>query len=200
VGGVAAAVAAGVIPVGFSTDPDGALGGIQIGYNYQVNPNWVVGAETDFSFSSLKGEQTINTAVTPAFLPITNTVWQRLDWFGTIRARLGFAANNWLFYATAGGAYGHLKYSYTQYNLAFGGAATAAVNAIGSESNLEWGWTAGGGIEYGWARWTLRAEYLYLDLGNHSFDVPQNTAPTAIFTPNFENKYHIVRAALSYHF
>jgi hypothetical protein len=57
----------------------------------------------------------------------------------------------------------------------------------------------GGGIEYGWARWSLRAEY-HIDLGDHSYKAPQNFALTAVFTPNFENKYHIVRAALNYCF
>lgn len=32
-------------------------------------------------------------------------------WFGTVRGRLGYIWNNWLFYGTGGLAYGRLKYS-----------------------------------------------------------------------------------------
>jgi outer membrane immunogenic protein len=197
VAGIAAAVAAGVIPVTFSSNPKGALGGVQLGYNYQASPNWVIGAETDFSVSGIKGLQTITTAVAAA-VPQVGSVSQSLEWFGTIRARLGFAVNNWLFYGTAGGAYGQLKYRYTLYNIA--APPVPLVNIVGTDSKTQWGWTAGGGVEYGWDRWTIRAEYLYVDLGDHSFNVPLNLFPTAAFIPDFENKYHIVRAALNYRF
>ena len=116
---------------------------------------------------------------------------QKLDWFGTIRARLGIAANNWLFYGTAGGAYGHVEYSYAQSDL---------VNISGSNSTTQWGWTAGAGVEYGWDKWSLRAEYLYMNLGNHSLTVPLGLGTAGVFFPNFENKYNIVRAALNYRF
>ena len=53
-GGITAAVAVGLIPVNFSSDMRGGIGGGQIGYDYQLSPNWVVGAEADFSFSGLK--------------------------------------------------------------------------------------------------------------------------------------------------
>jgi outer membrane immunogenic protein len=189
---IAAAVAAGIIPTSLSSNPDGALGGVQLGYNYQVGTNWVIGAETDFSFSDIKGTQTITTNVV---VPVVNFVSQKLDWFGTIRGRVGYAANSWLFYGTAGGAYGHVIYNYSQLSPA------TAINIVGPDSETEWGWTAGGGVEYGWDRWTIRAEYLYIDLGDHSFNVPVGAfAPAASFTPNFDNTYHIVRAALNYRF
>jgi outer membrane immunogenic protein len=190
-----AAAAAGAIPVIFSDHPKGALGGLQIGYNHQISPNWVLGAETDFSFSGVDGSQTINTAV-PTFFPLTSSVAQDLSWFGTLRARLGYAANNWLFYGTGGGAYGHVKYTYALSNVAGGGP----VNITAADSQTQWGWTIGGGVEYGWSNWTLRAEYLYVNLGDHLFNAPLNTLPTTIFTSNFENKFSIVRASVNYRF
>jgi len=193
-GGVAPAVAAGVIPLSFSPDPKGALVGLQVGYNYQLNPNWVLGAETDFSWSGIKGSQAISTAVV-GFFPLANAASQDLDWLGTMRARAGYAANNWLIYGTGGVAYGRVEYSYMMSN-----APAGPVNFTGTSSNTSLGWTIGAGIEYGWAHWSLRAEYLYVDLGSHSFAVPLNATPTATFTPAFDNKYNIARAALSYRF
>jgi outer membrane immunogenic protein len=194
-GDVAAAVAAGVIPVNFSSRENGPLGGIQIGYNYQLCPTWVVGLETDFSFSDRKGAQTINTAV-PLAIPLTESVSDSLTSFGTIRARIGYAANNWLFFATSGGAYGHANYGYSISNVAGGGQ----VNFTGSDSGTQWGWTGGGGVEYGWSRWTARVEYLYDDLGSHSFVVPANVPPGAAAVPNTETTGQIVRAAFNYRF
>jgi outer membrane immunogenic protein len=194
VAGTAAAVAAGVVPLSFSPDPKGALGGGQIGYNYQASPNFVLGVETDFSFADINGAQTINTAVV-GFFPLTESVSQKLDWFGTIRGRVGYAVDQWLFYATGGGAYGHINYRYALSNIPAG-----AINISRSESSTEFGWTVGGGVEYGWDKWTVRAEYLYMDLGDHSFTVPLNTVATATFSPNFQNKYNIVRVGFNYRF
>ncbi len=33
----------------------GVLGGVQAGYNWQFNPSWLVGIETDFDWSNVKG-------------------------------------------------------------------------------------------------------------------------------------------------
>jgi outer membrane immunogenic protein len=140
---VGPAIAAGIVPTPFSPDPDGFIGGFQLGYNYQV-ANWVLGFETDISFAGIGGSQTINTAV-PAALPLTSTVTQDLDWFGTIRGRLGWTGGNWLIYATGGAAYGHVKSSYLVDNTVGGGN----ILSTGSASDTKWGWTAGGGLEYG---------------------------------------------------
>lgn len=196
VAGTAAAIAGGAIPVNLSPDPKGVLGGLQIGYNFQVAPSWIVGVETDFAVADITGSQTINTAA-PGFFALTESASQRLDTFGTIRARFGYAANNWLFYGTGGGAYGHVKNSFTQSNIAGGGP----VNTAGSDSKTLFGWTAGGGVEYGWARWSAKFEYLYYNLGHDSFTIPVNVAaPAATFTPNFVNRGSIVRIGLNYHF
>jgi hypothetical protein len=75
-------------------------------------------------------------------------------WFGTLRGRAGYAVNNILFYATGGFAYGGGK-----------------VDVLGlSETHSSIGWTGGGGLEVGLApRWTVRAEYLYMDLGAQNY-------------------------------
>jgi outer membrane immunogenic protein len=90
----------------------GAVGGPQLGYNWQLNRNWVVGLETDFDWSGMKGSGSVSgTAVGPGptFFPFTNTMTERVDWFGTVRARLGYLpTNNLLTYFTGGFAYGRI--------------------------------------------------------------------------------------------
>jgi outer membrane immunogenic protein len=75
-------------------------------------------------------------------------------WFGTIRGRAGWAFNNILLYGTVGFAYG-------------GGR----VEAPGFEqSRTHTGWTAGGGLEVGFApNWSVRAEYLYVGLSSEAY-------------------------------
>jgi outer membrane immunogenic protein len=193
VASVARTVAAGAIPTRFDLDRSGFIGGGQIGYNYQFNPNWVIGVEADISFTDWKRSQTINTAV-PAFFPISAFATHDTDWFGTARLRLGYAASNWLFYGTGGVAFGQNSYGYGQRTI--GGP----VNIAATSSSTDIGWSAGGGIEYGWSNWTVRAEYLHYDLGDQSFSVPLNINPAVSFSPTFQNKGDIVRLGVNYRF
>ena len=114
-------------PVGFITgvgfDMNGAIAGGQIGYNWQSN-NWVFGLEADAQWSDEKGRGGFNCAATLAggqclpgltFLPagVTGTsltIDQHLEWFGTVRGRVGILATpKILFYGTGGLAYGSFK-------------------------------------------------------------------------------------------
>jgi outer membrane immunogenic protein len=188
------AAALGIFPLQYSYDRDGFVAGGQIGYNWQTGA-WVLGVEADFSATGIDGSSTVTTNVVGFAFPNTSSVSQDMDWFGTVRGRVGYAANNWLFYGTGGLAYGRVNYTYRQTNAPLG-----AINILGSQSNVEVGWTIGGGIEYGFGQWSVRAEYLYYDLGDTTFAVPHNLAPTALFNPNFDNTGSIVRAALNYRF
>jgi outer membrane immunogenic protein len=171
------------IPGQFDTHPSGFIGGGQIGYNYQLTPNWVAGLEADFQGADVKG----NASVAPftTLIPgLGNTVSsfgagsQRLDWFGTVRGRLGWLpVDPLLVYATGGLAYGHVKtdvsFSDTLLPNNFNGSTTA------SGSTTRAGWTVGGGLEWMFSpRWSLKAEYLYYDLG----DVTLNSALSPIET------------------
>jgi outer membrane immunogenic protein len=191
--------AAGGFPLGYSFDRNGYVFGGQLGFNWQSGM-FVWGGETDFSATAIDGSQTVTLAACPICGgPNRSTVTQNMDWFGTLRARLGIAASNWLFYGTGGLAYGHVKYSYLQTNAPFGGPLTIA----GAEEVVKVGWAAGAGIEYGWDRWSGRVEYLYYDLGNHSFSAPNPLAPPALgvaLIPNFQNTGSIIRGAVNYRF
>jgi outer membrane immunogenic protein len=196
------AFTSGRIASGFSYDRNSVLGGGQLGCNWQVT-NWVVGIETDFDGSGLKGGGTSNTAV-PGFLPLTSAVTQKLDWIGTTRGRLGVVAgNNILLYGTAGVAYAGVRDSYYQSDAAAGGP----INIFASDSTTLFGWTAGGGAEVGFGQWSVKGEALYYDLGNHSLAANCTivtgaacATPNTVFTSHFENRGVIARVGLNYHF
>ena len=121
--------------------PNGIAGGVQAGYNVQYG-QFVFGGETDIQA----------TGANDTFAP-----WKFSNpWFGTLRARAGLAMNSVLFYGTVGLAYGTLQ---MKNNL-----------TTVSESHTSAGWTGGVGAEAAiWGNWTVRAEYLYVDLSSSSF-------------------------------
>jgi outer membrane immunogenic protein len=91
-----------------------------------------------------------------------------------LRARTGVAWDLVLLYATAGGAGGDIKSTLPAATLPPGGSSTST----------EFGWTAGGGLEFGVTdNVTLKVEYLYVDLQSGSFCCPATTCGTAISVP-----------------
>jgi outer membrane immunogenic protein len=136
---------------------DGVIGGGQVGYNWQTG-RWVWGLETDIQASGEHGTSTFycGPACTPA---ISETLNQKLDWFGTARGRLGFTVTpTVLLYATGGLGYGDIETN-----------GTINDPASFSFSSVKAGWVVGAGVE---ARivgnWTAKLEYLYMDLGSVS--------------------------------
>jgi len=111
------------VPTSFKNDPHGFLGGVQAGYNMQVNRQWVFGIEADFQGADIKGSDTRQGAATgfllpgPQLFPLSvstlATSEQKVDSLGTLRARLGFIPwdSHLLVYATGGLAYGHVESS-----------------------------------------------------------------------------------------
>jgi opacity protein-like surface antigen len=96
--------------------PMGVIGGGQIGYNWQGGPHWLFGFETDFQGSQEKGTSCIiscdnipGNGTNVGSSLITLTAQHQIDYFGTVRGRLGYVSNNTLFYATGGGAYGRVE-------------------------------------------------------------------------------------------
>jgi outer membrane immunogenic protein len=94
----AGAIAAGQVPSNLGLNPGGVIGGGQIGYNWQSRL-WVFGLEADIQGSGLRKSAATASGVPPTISDATDD----LDWFGTVRGRVGVAARpNWLFYATGG--------------------------------------------------------------------------------------------------
>lgn len=181
---------------------DGTAGG-QFGYNYQFSPIWVAGFETDINWN---GTRQTDTVVQPVAAPLAgsflHSVSTSLDWFGTVRGRVGFlAAPNLLLYGTGGLAYGQVKSS-----TAASFTTTADVYA-GTFSDTRVGWTAGAGGEWMASRnWSLKAEYLYVDLGKTNYTNACVTAVCGAFAipPTYNTsvttREHIVRVGFNYHF
>lgn len=180
---------AGIVPLTLADNPRGVLGGVQYGTNWQFN-SFVLGWDSDFSFSDIKASQTVFTVATET------SGEQKLDWFSTTRGRLGYLiSDNLLLYGTGGLASGRASANtfITQVGCPIGGCLA------GSESKTLWGWAAGGGLEYAIGHWLVRAEYLHYDLGDLNYNVvdPRTFGPVAA-----TNKVSgdIVRGALSYKF
>jgi len=138
----------------WSTNNSNFIIGGQFGYNYQIG-QFVLGAEFDFDWAD--GSKTSNFRAT-ALGPLQATVDS--NWIMTLAARFGYAANNWLFYAKAGGAWSETN----------GSLKTPAGGVVASGSSTNAGWVLGGGIEYAFAQnWTGKIEYNYLGLDNNDF-------------------------------
>src|SRR6266851_2408721 len=88
--------------VSFSHTRSGFIGGGQIGYNWQVSPQFVLGVEWMFDGTDLRSN-----SGTIAVLGTTLSASEKVDWLTTVAARFGYAANNWLFYGKAGGGWVH---------------------------------------------------------------------------------------------
>lgn len=133
---------------GFDISMKGALAGATLGYNVQTGV-WVWGVEGDIDYSWIRGTNTTDCA------PGCES---RLTWLGTVRARAGYSFGNFLPYITGGLAVGSVK-------------LTPDTTADVSETKTHFGWTVGGGVEYSmFGTWSVKAEYLYADLGKTDCD------------------------------
>lgn len=204
----------------FSTGQGGFLGGAQFGYNYLVSPMLLAGFEADIQGSSLRGSGGAATSVLTDTTSGPNTgTWEtaiaasrRLDYIGTIRARLGAVVTpGVLLYVTGGLAYGGVKSATTiNQTTAIAGVPTNAT--AGSFSDNRAGYTVGGGGEWMFrSNWSVKAEYLYYDLGSANYgtgNILVDEGPTAL--PGFgtaaigtSTRVHfngnIARVGLNYH-
>jgi outer membrane immunogenic protein len=205
--------------------PHGVNGGVQLGYNWQVTPLWVLGFETDFQASDMK--RTANCvlpcgtpiAITSSFVssifPVTfsdNSISTKLDYFGTVRGRFGYSAGPALFYVTGGFAYGEVERRASvagTTNVIFGGQINTFAGSYSAKST-QTGWTIGGGVEGKlWGNWSAKAEYLYIDLGSvtDSFNtvfltsaVGQTGQVAAHRTVTTDIRENIFRVGLNYRF
>ncbi len=196
----------------------GWIGGGQAGYNW-LRGQWLFGLEGDLQASGerarLDGGATISftfadgTHFTDAIL-MTNS-W-KLDWFGTLRGRVGVTvAESWLFYATGGLAVGSQNYSHSQAVTATivnpnGVTASASTLVAGTETTTRPGFAVGAGVEKAIDQhWRIKVEYLYLDFGSHTYlagigpGISVVAGPATIDT-NVRLRDNIVRVGVNYRF
>jgi len=167
----------------------GALFGVQGGYNYQLG-NAVVGIEGDWSDANLKSSNTLTAG------PFTYTASEKVKWLASVRGRAGLAFDRTFLYGTAGAAWARADFSATDSPV---GPAFQTL----SESRTVNGMVYGGGVE--WALWdnlALRAEYLHYDFGSRSG--PTSFIPSPIvFTNVTSNKLDsidVIRVGANYYF
>jgi len=196
----------GLVTSTANNDVDGVIGGGQFGYNWQSS-NWLFGLETDFQGSGERGSALFTcVACANDGTNITSSLTQKLDWFGTARARAGFLATpTLLLYGTGGFAYGEVKTSGSVTGT--GLAGTPLTVAFPGTSSTRSGWTAGGGIEGRIvSNWTWKLEYLYMDLGRVSAGpivatgilVPGPSIGAVSYSSHFTD--NIVRVGVNYLF
>jgi outer membrane immunogenic protein len=175
-----------VLPGTVATDPiymSGALGGGQIGCNYQFAGGWLIGIEGDGSIVQSDGAGVEN--LFPAFRIQTTETW-----LATARGRLGYAWDKWLFFVTGGGAWAGLTTN--NYN-----AAVPVQTAI--QKNTVSGWTVGFGAEYALGYgWSIKGEYLYMDFSEKTFFTP--TTPIALSEFNVHLRQSVARFGMNYKF
>lgn len=204
-------------PAGSITDNtlklNGAIAGGQAGYNWQLDNRWVVGIEGDIQWSGQKGDANFLcatpvgfggvcspgiTAVPAGFTGTSLSLEQKLEWFGTLRGRLGVTVTpEVLVYATGGLAFGEIKTSGTLSGATL--AMTIASTGF-SHSETNAGWTVGAGLEARLSgNWTGKIEYLYMDLGSVSGSVTNTPANVrAAYSSDITD--HIVRVGVNYKF
>jgi outer membrane immunogenic protein len=138
------------------------LGGAVAGYNWQRG-SLVFGFEGDISGINLKSETT--GTITGLSGTFSYDAVARIDWYGTVRARLGWTAGSFLFYGTGGLAYGNVSLNNTEDLGAFGKALSVGP-LIAQTSAVKVGWVAGAGIDYMMSKnLILNLQYQYIDLG-----------------------------------
>lgn len=210
-------------PPQMSFTTSGVLGGLQLGYNWQFNRHWLIGLETDFDWSGIQGSGTSSGVVPPVPIagPFSAPLDEKIEWFGTLRARLGYLPTDTLLtYVTGGLAYGKVKrsgsyvnnstFAFTVNGVTDGTGFTCAAGATcfsGSSSDVSAGWTLGGGFEYAvWGRLTLKAEYLYVSLPAKALTetalavfIPGDT-PASIGVDAGRATFSVARVGLNYRF
>lgn len=199
-------VARGRRPADIDTEEADYFSGVQAGYNVQFG-SFVLGVEADISYAGVESRE--------FFLGVDNNqsfFRQDIDFFGTVRGRAGFAFENVFVYGTGG-----LAYANVDSRVAFLRNSDRALQFSGRSDETEYGYAVGGGVEFllppalsrfafigtllGATAVTVKAEYLYFDLGDR--DVVVNAIPGVglnSYTSNFETTGHIGRIGFNYKF
>jgi opacity protein-like surface antigen len=190
-GGVYAGAAFGRTDIAFANAPVptssspyvvGPIGGVQAGYNHQVN-NWVFGVEGDVGLARLHGGRPCGlddgTGNVNGFNPLLQECNDRMNWMATLTGRLGYAYGRTLFYVKGGAAWadGRVKVdcidATSQPCFNVNGNQYPLFNANGTETTYadynRVGWVIGYGTEFDLGKnWSAKAEYDYTRFGKQT--------------------------------
>jgi outer membrane immunogenic protein len=169
---------------------EGQFVGVSLARDWQSG-HFVYGILVDISKSDFKGFS----------IPDGNTdndgFETKIDWFGTVRGKLGYASGPYLLYATGGLAYGQVKA--TQGDVDPPGNFDPGTGVVtGKETRI--GWTAGGGVDVAvGSNLVLGVEYLYVDLGDDAMTL-NRVGGAGSSRVEIDSTMHTVRANLRYKF
>jgi outer membrane immunogenic protein len=166
-------------------DSNGFLGGVQAGWNYQFG-GFVLGAEVDFSWADVKGDQT------SVIANVDVNRSSNATWIATATTRLGYAWDRVMVYSKLGAAWANFDYDN---NISVGGASLYSSSA----SEMRAGWTVGTGIEWAFAgAWSAKAEYNYIDFGRRTVDFASfQGTPVNL---DVDQRISVVKAGVNYRF
>lgn len=157
------------------------FGGVQVGYDLALPGRVLVGVEGDISFPYFADDGVVLAGAAPPY-----SFTQKLDFVSTVRGRVGYALDRWLFYGTGGLAWSQAR------------SITAAAATGASNTVLNWpiGWTAGGGAEVAIAPdWTLRGEYLFERMSDATGPFASGAGSASL-----AGNIHSIRLGLNWHF
>jgi outer membrane immunogenic protein len=184
--------------------PEGIIGGVQAGYNWQSG-RLVAGLEADFSGTDIQSSNDFSGPVGVTRFVHTD---QRLEWLATVRGRIGFLpAEQLLLYATGGLAVGQVSTNSSLTTTVANNVPACIAANIGicfgtSDRSTRVGWTVGAGAEYAFSsNWSVKAEYLFVSLERSaSTGLDTRFNPPLQFHADTRNDFHIARVGLNYRF
>ncbi|MBK3665204.1 TonB-dependent receptor [Bradyrhizobium diazoefficiens] len=171
-------------PIGWgATNPAGALGGLQFGYNHLLAPNWLVGIEGELEWTSAQGKANFVDPAGTSALSMTSDH----NWYDTLSGRIGYVMGPLMLYAKGGAAWMNADYRMD---------VNSGLDGTTLVSTTRPGWIAGGGVEYMLgSRWSAKLEYNHLDFGSKtlSFATPFGNSVSV------ETAVDQVKAGVNYH-
>jgi outer membrane immunogenic protein len=164
-----------------TADARGALGGLQLGYNFQIG-GFVIGAEGDYSFADVR-YRLASPFATGGDISLKN------DFFATLGGRLGYAFDRFLVFGKGGVAWTRDRWDVTD---GAGGTANGTFNRTG--------FVVGAGVEYAvWESLSVKAEYNYLEF--RPITEALNAGGGLTVTPaNVGLQSHLIKVGLNYRF
>ncbi len=204
----------GYIPRSLALSPDRFIGGAQLGYLTRLSSHIVIGIEADAQMASANDRSgVIGDFFSTAYLALA--AQQNLDWFASLRVRLGYLINdNLLVFGSGGMAVGKTEVHASIDNV--GGLPLSASGPIsvlscssmttclaGTSSETSASWAFGGGFEWSLtSTLSFKAEYLRLDFGSQTVRM-MAVAPTigdAFVDAKIRHTYDIARVGLNVRF
>jgi outer membrane immunogenic protein len=157
------------------------LGGVEGGADYQFSPNWLVGAEVQYSWLGGNNNSRL--------FPGGNLVTMNDNQLGSVTGRVGYTWGPGLLYGKGGFAWKDNS------NLRVTNAGVP--QAFATTGNNRNGYTVGAGVEYMFApSWSAKVEYQYYDFGTTTF----TAAPAGLAGTRIRDDEHTVKAGLNYRF